>query len=120
MVYGSGQGVEPGTSPREATISQLGLCLGAGTTAANLFFADDMELPFVRRKRVLHRGAGIGVYPQHQDENYYIVRGQVSYVLDGKQYDVAAGDALLTRVGSLHALQQVGEQDLMVPFAYPR
>jgi len=33
---------------------------------------------------------------------------------------VAAGDALLTRTGSSHALQQVGEEDLVVLLAYPR
>ncbi|MNV50585.1 Cupin domain protein [compost metagenome] len=93
---------------------------GAGPTTAYPFFAEDMDLPFVLRKRVLHKGAGIGLHPQHKDEIYYIVSGQGSYVLDGKQHDVAAGDALLTRVGSSHALQQVGEMDLVLLLAYPR
>ncbi|MNV39151.1 Cupin domain protein [compost metagenome] len=69
---------------------------------------------------MLHKGAGIGLHPQHKDEVYYIVSGQGSYVLDGKQYAVGAGDALLTRTGSLHALQQVGEDDLVLLLAYPR
>ena len=105
---------------RDIGISQPGPHGGAGPTTAYPFFADDKDLPFVLRKRVLHKGAGIGLHPQHKDEIYYIVSGQGSYVLDGKQYDVAAGDALLTRVGSLHALQQRGEQDLVVLLAYPR
>jgi len=41
-------------------------------------------------------------------------------VLDGKQHDVRAGHALLTRKGSSHALQQVGDEDLVVLLAYPR
>ncbi|MGS0547047.1 hypothetical protein ACQR5S_01275 [Xanthomonas oryzae pv. oryzicola] len=38
--------------------------------------------------------------------------------MDGKQYGVAAGDALLTRPGSTHALQQTGEQPLVPLLAY--
>lgn len=121
----AGQGSDPAkpsrvVHERDIGISQPGPHGGAGPTTAYPFFADDKDLPFVLRKRVLHKGAGIGLHPQHKDEIYYIVSGQGSYVLDGKQYDVAAGDALLTRVGSLHALQQRGEQDLVVLLAYPR
>ncbi len=101
-------------------ITQPGPHGGAGPTTAYPFFADAEGLPFVLRKRVLHKGAGIGLHPQHKDEIYYIVSGQGSYVLDGKQHDVRAGHALLTRPGSLHALQQVGEDDLVVLLAYPR
>lgn len=93
---------------------------GAGPTTAYPFFADAEGLPFVLRKRVLHKGAGIGLHPQHKDEIYYIVSGEGSYVLDGKQFDVRAGHALLTRTGSRHALQQRGEEDLVVLLAYPR
>lgn len=93
---------------------------GAGPTTAYPFFADAQDLPFVLRKRVLHKGAGIGLHPQHKDEIYYIVSGQGSYVLDGTQHHVRAGHALLTRAGSTHALQQVGEEDLVVLLAYPR
>ncbi|MGH8036454.1 MAG: GDSL-type esterase/lipase family protein [Stenotrophomonas sp.] len=121
----AGQGSDPAklsrvVHERDIAIPQPGPHGGAGPTTAYPFFADDKDLPFVLRKRVLHKGAGIGLHPQHKDEIYYIVSGQGSYVLDGRQYDVAAGDALLTRPGSLHALQQVGEQDLVVLLAYPR
>nr|WP_224229906.1 cupin domain-containing protein [Xanthomonas oryzae] len=47
-----------------------------------------------------------------------IVSGRGLYALDGKQYGVAAGDALLTRPGSTHALQQTGEQPLVPLLAY--
>ncbi|MET7142594.1 cupin domain-containing protein [Xanthomonas sp. PPL139] len=93
---------------------------GAGPTTAYPFFADVQDLPFVLRKRVLHQGAGIGLHPQHKDEIYYIVSGHGSYVLDGTQYDVRAGHALLTRPGSRHALQQVGDEPLVLLLVYPR
>ena len=92
---------------------------GAGQTTAYSFFADISDLPFVMRKRVLHKGSGIGLHPQHKDEIYYIVSGRGSYVLDGRQYDVGPGHALLTRSGSSHALQQTGEEDLVLMLAYP-
>ena len=92
---------------------------GAGPTTAYSFFAEVGDLPFVMRKRVLHKGAGIGLHPQHKDEIYYIVSGKGLYVLDGRQYEVGPGHALLTRSGSTHALQQTGEEDLVVMLAYP-
>ena len=92
---------------------------GAGPTTAYSFFADVNDLPFVMRKRVLHKGAGIGLHRQHKDEIYYIVSGRGLYVLDGQQYEVGPGHALLTRAGSTHALQQAGEDDLVVMLAYP-
>ncbi|WP_305804787.1 GDSL-type esterase/lipase family protein [Stenotrophomonas sp. YIM B06876] len=92
---------------------------GAGPTTAYPFFADVDDLPFVMRKRVLHKGAGIGLHPQHKDEIYYIVSGHGLYVLDGRQYVVGPGHALLTRSGSTHALQQAGNEDLVVLLAYP-
>ena len=92
---------------------------GAGPTTAYSFFADVADLPFVLRKRVLHKGAGIGLHPQHKDEIYYIVSGRGHYVLDGTAYDVGPGHALLTRAGSTHALQQHGEEDLVLLLAYP-
>lgn len=124
-VMGAGQGGDPARRSQvvhEDTLAraQAGPHGGAGPTTAYPFFADAQGLPFVLRKRVLHKGAGIGLHPQHKDEIYYIVSGQGSYVLDGKQYDVRAGHALLTRTGSSHALQQVGDEDLVVLLAYPR
>ncbi|WP_243694065.1 GDSL-type esterase/lipase family protein [Stenotrophomonas sp. ATCM1_4] len=92
---------------------------GAGPTTAYSFFAEVGDLPFVLRKRVLHKGAGIGLHPQHKDEIYYIVSGRGLYVLDGQQYEVGPGHALLTRSGSTHALQQTGDEDLVVMLAYP-
>jgi lysophospholipase L1-like esterase/mannose-6-phosphate isomerase-like protein (cupin superfamily) len=92
---------------------------GAGATTAYSFFAEVADLPFVLRKRVLHKGAGIGLHPQHKDEIYYIVSGSGSYVLDGQHYAVGPGHALLTRAGSQHALLQRGDEDLVLLLAYP-
>ncbi|RXT69503.1 rhamnogalacturonan acetylesterase, partial [Pseudomonas syringae] len=91
---------------------------GAGPTTAYPFFADAPEPTFVLRQRVPHKGAGIGLHLHHQDEIYYIVSGRGLYALDGKQYEVAPGNARLTRPGSTHALQQTGEEPLVLLLAY--
>jgi len=92
---------------------------GPGTTIAHPLFADAAGLPFVIRKRVLHRGAGIGLHLHHKDEIYYVVSGQGRYVLDGQVHEVGPGNAMLTRAGSTHAIEQTGEEDLVLLLAYP-
>ena len=92
---------------------------GPGMTTGHTFFADAAGLGFVFRKRVLHRGAGIGLHFHDHDEVYYVVSGRGRYTLDGRDTDVGPGHALLTRVGSTHGMQQVGDEDLVLIIAYP-
>ncbi|PPV06009.1 GDSL-type esterase/lipase family protein [Xanthomonas bromi] len=103
---------------RDLAREQPGPHGGAGPTTAYPFFADAPDLTCVLRKRVLHKGAGIGLHLHDKDEIYDIVSGRGLYALDGKHYAVAAGDALLTRPGSTHALQQIGEDPLVLLLAY--
>ena len=92
---------------------------GAGTTTAFPLFADAPGLGFVLRKRVLHKGAGIGLHQHHKDEIYYVLSGRGRYVLDGQVHEVSAGHAMLTRPGSTHAIEQRGDADLVLLIAYP-
>jgi lysophospholipase L1-like esterase/quercetin dioxygenase-like cupin family protein len=112
---------QPSVVEHEAdrAIEQPGPHAGAGRTTAYPFFADAKDLPFVLRKRVLHPGAGIGLHLHDKDEIYYVVSGTGLYALDGRQYQVGPGDALLTRPGSTHALQQQGADDLVILLGYP-
>ena len=93
---------------------------GAGTTTAYPFFADAPGLSFFFRKRVLHKGAGIGMHQHDKDEVYYVVSGKGRYIMDGTIRDVGPGDAMLTRTGSTHSLMQAGEEDLVILLAYPK
>ena len=93
---------------------------GAGTTTAYPFFADAPGLSFFFRKRVLHKGAGIGMHQHDKDEVYYVVSGKGRYIVDGSIRDVGPGDAMLTRTGSTHSLMQDGEDDLVILLAYPK
>ena len=93
---------------------------GAGTTTAYPFFADAPGLSFFFRKRVLHKGAGIGLHQHDKDEVYYVVSGKGRYIVDGTIRDVGPGDTMLTRTGSTHSLMQDGEEDLVILLAYPK
>lgn len=102
----------------ELAASQPGPHGGAGGTTAYPFFADAPGMPFQFRKRALHKGAGIGLHQHDKDEIYYVISGRGRYVLDGKVYDVGPGDAMLTRPGSTHSLQQTGDEDLVILLTY--
>ncbi len=93
---------------------------GGGSTVADALFEDVADLDLVLRRRVLPPGAGIGLHRHAHDEIYYILSGQGLYVLDGVSYTVGAGDALLTRAGSSHALQQSGADPLVLLIDYER
>ncbi|MBD9370889.1 GDSL-type esterase/lipase family protein [Xanthomonas sp. XNM01] len=111
----------PSSVVHESTLArqQPGPHGGPGTTTAYPLFADAEGLSFVMRKRVLHKGAGIGLHQHHKDEIYYVLSGQGRYVLDGQVHDVGPGHAMLTRPGSTHAIEQTGEADLVLLLAYP-
>ena len=91
---------------------------GTGETTAYPFFADAPGMDFVFRKRVLHKGAAIGLHQHTHDEIYYVISGRGLYTLDGKDQEIGAGDALLTRTGSTHATRQVGGEDLVLLIMY--
>jgi lysophospholipase L1-like esterase/mannose-6-phosphate isomerase-like protein (cupin superfamily) len=120
---GAAPAVDAGSAiVREADVgrTQPGPHGGAGPTTAYPFFADAPDLKFVLRKRVLHRDAGIGLHRHDKDEIYYVVSGRGAYVLDGVEREVGPGDAMLTRPGSVHALNQLGDDDLVVLIGYTR
>jgi len=93
---------------------------GNGETTAYQYFLDAPDLPLQFRKRVLQKGAGIGLHQHVHDEIYYVLGGNGVYILDGKLHEVNEGDVLLTRSGSTHALQQSGNDDLTILITYPK
>lgn len=103
---------------RDIAVEQPGPHGGAGTTTAHPFFRDAPALGFEFRKRVLHKGAGIGLHQHHKDEIYYVLSGRGVYELDGVAQAVQAGDAMLTRPGSTHAIRQDGDEDLVLLIMY--
>jgi mannose-6-phosphate isomerase-like protein (cupin superfamily) len=114
--------VKPGgyVIQRDAEVAeqQPGPHQGGGQTIGHSFFGKVPNLELVFRKRVLKPGAAIGYHKQAEDEIYYVLSGRGRMTLDGQDYDVGPGTAILTRTGSSHGLKQVGTEDLVIIINY--
>ncbi len=105
---------------RDAEIakSEPGTHNGGGQTIGYSFFDKTPGMKFVFRKRALHPGAGVGHHEQREDEVYYVLSGKGVMTVDGKDIEMTAGTAVLTRPGSSHSLKQTGPDDLVMLIAY--
>ena len=93
---------------------------GTGRSTGYIFFEKVPDLKFSFRKRVLHKGASIGYHLQKTDEVYYITGGSGRMKINDKEFPVKGGDAILTRGGSSHGLEQTGEGDLVIIITYQK
>lgn len=93
---------------------------GGGQTTAHNFFSEAKDCKLVFRKRILHPGSSIGYHLQKEDEIYYIINGTGIMTMNGKTFEVKAGDAILTRPGSSHSLAQSGTTDLELIINYEK
>jgi mannose-6-phosphate isomerase-like protein (cupin superfamily) len=91
---------------------------GGGQTIGYSFFSKTPKLGLVFRKRAFKPGSGIGYHLQKEDEIYYVLSGRGMMTVDGKEFEVGPGDAVLTRPGSSHGLKQVGNEDLVILINY--
>jgi mannose-6-phosphate isomerase-like protein (cupin superfamily) len=91
---------------------------GGGQTIGYSFFSKTPNLKLVFRKRAFKPGSAIGYHLQREDEIYYVLSGRGLMTIDGKEFEVGAGDAVLTRPGSSHGLKQVGKEDLVILINY--
>ena len=92
---------------------------GAGMSTGYSFFANARDLKLAFRKRVLKPGSSIGYHLQEEDEIYYIQSGTGIMKMNNDSFAVKTGDAILTRPGSSHGLQQTGNDELIVIINYP-
>ena len=93
---------------------------GPGRSTGYNFFEKAAGFKQVFRKRVLHPGAAIGYHPQKEDEVYYVLSGTGTMQMNGSEFPVKAGDAILTRPGSSHGLKQTGKDDLVLIISYEK
>jgi mannose-6-phosphate isomerase-like protein (cupin superfamily) len=103
---------------KEIAASQPGPHNGGGNTTAYNFFSKAQDFKLAFRKRVLHPGSAIGYHLQKEDEIYYVLSGEGQMEMNGKTFEVHAGDAVLTRPGSSHGLKQTGKEDLVIIINY--
>ena len=93
---------------------------GGGETAAYSFFAGAENFDLAFRKRVLFPGSSIGYHLQQGDEIYYILSGRGLMTVNGKTFDVAPGDAVLTRPGNSHGLRPTNNDTLVLIINYKK
>lgn len=93
---------------------------GKGNSIGYAFFEKVPNYKFSFRKRVLHPGSSIGYHQQKEDEVYYIIAGTGQMTINEQKMAVKPGDAILTRIGSSHGLEQTGKEDLVVIITYEK
>ena len=103
---------------KEVAKNEPGTHKGGGETIGYSFFAKTPNLKLVFRKRAFKPGSAIGYHLQREDEIYYVLSGRGMMTIDGKEFEVRPGDAVLTRPGSSHGLKQIGKEDLVILINY--
>jgi mannose-6-phosphate isomerase-like protein (cupin superfamily) len=118
----AGTGDKPGgyvlEKDKDVAKNEPGTHNGGGETIGYSFFAKTPNLALVFRKRAFKPGSGIGYHLQREDEIYYVLSGRGTMKIDGKEFEVGPGDAVLTRPGSSHGLKQIGKEDLVILINY--
>jgi mannose-6-phosphate isomerase-like protein (cupin superfamily) len=71
------------------------------------------------RKRVLHRGAAIGLHPLDHDEVYYVLAGAGEVTSDGVTSRLKPGMAAYLYMGAVVGIRQVGDEALTIIVSYP-
>jgi mannose-6-phosphate isomerase-like protein (cupin superfamily) len=79
--------------------------------------APDRTLEF--RKRVLDKGASIGLHEIGHDEVYYVLSGAGDVTSDGETRRLGPGGAAYLYAGASVGVAQVGEAPLALIIAYP-
>lgn len=71
------------------------------------------------RKRVLHKGAAIGLHPIAHDEVYYVLSGEGDVISDGVTQRLTSGMAAYLYKDAVVGIAQIGDQPLTIIVSYP-
>lgn len=71
------------------------------------------------RKRILHRGAAIGLHPIDHDEVYYVLSGEGDVTSDGVTQRLKRGMAAYLFKDAVVGIRQVGKKPLTLIISYP-
>jgi mannose-6-phosphate isomerase-like protein (cupin superfamily) len=71
------------------------------------------------RKRVLHKGAAIGLHPITHDEVYYVLSGEGDVTSDGVTRRLKPGMAAYLYKDAVVGIKQVGRKPLTIIVSYP-
>jgi mannose-6-phosphate isomerase-like protein (cupin superfamily) len=92
---------------------------GVGKSTAYRYFDDVKDARVIFRKRVLHKGASIGMHLLSHDEVYYIVSGRGLLTVDDSKRTVGPDTAIFMHEGADVGIQQTGDADLVLIISYP-
>ena len=90
---------------KEVAKNEPGTHNGGGETIGYSFFSKTPNLKLVFRKRAFKPGSAIGYHMQREDEIYYVLSGRGMMTIDGKEFEVGPGDAVLDAPGQLTRAQ---------------
>jgi mannose-6-phosphate isomerase-like protein (cupin superfamily) len=71
------------------------------------------------RKRVLHKGAAIGLHPIAHDEVYYVLSGEGDVTSDGVTQRLKPGMAAYLYKDAVVGIKQMGRKPLTIIVSYP-
>lgn len=71
------------------------------------------------RKRILHRGAAIGLHPINHDEVYYVLSGKGDVTSDGVTTRLKPGMVAYLFKDAVVGIRQVGKKPLTLIISYP-
>jgi mannose-6-phosphate isomerase-like protein (cupin superfamily) len=71
------------------------------------------------RKRMLHKGAVIGLHPIAHDEVYYVLSGEGEVTSDGVSQRLRPGMAAYLYDGAVVGIRQTGNKPLSLIISYP-
>ena len=71
------------------------------------------------RKRVLHKGAAIGLHPIAHDEVYYVLSGEGDVTSDGVTQRLKPGMAAYLYKDAVVGIAQIGDEPLTIIVSYP-
>jgi mannose-6-phosphate isomerase-like protein (cupin superfamily) len=71
------------------------------------------------RKRVLHKGAAIGLHPIAHDEVYYVLSGEGDVTSDGVTKRLTPGMAAYLYKDAAVGIAQIGDEPLTIIVSYP-
>ena len=71
------------------------------------------------RKRLLHKGAAIGLHPIAHDEVYYVLSGEGEVTSDGVSQRLRPGMAAYLYDGAVVGIKQTGNKPLSLIISYP-
>ena len=70
-------------------------------------------------KRVLHKGAAIGLHPINHDEIYYVLSGEGDVTSDGVTQRLTSGMAAYLYKNAVVGIAQIGDEPLTIIVSYP-